>query len=49
MRCGSSYGRGTLLLHFIEPIIAVQTGCKPSLGSGADIIFIEKRRSYLRA
>ena len=26
MRCGSSYGRGTLL-HFIEPIITVQTGC----------------------
>jgi hypothetical protein len=27
----------------------VQTGCKAAPESGADIIFIEKRRSYLRA
>ena len=27
----------------------VQTGCKAAPESGADIIFIEKRRSYMRA
>jgi hypothetical protein len=34
--------------HSIFPA-AVQTGCTAAPESGADIIFIEKRRSYLRA